>query len=130
MLSDEDIRPAIQEIEVTSEVAEEEKPTSHKENETGPQATAMLEKNEAPQEKTNAAQDKASKKYMILMHKDLLQIPVSLYFDKIFSGNKPCQLWIKAQCFGDHLRLHFQGNDLRMVSETLAFHPQLIRYVA
>jgi hypothetical protein len=31
--------------------------------------------------------------------------------NKIFSGNKPCQLWIKAQCFRDHLRLHQQEND-------------------
>jgi hypothetical protein len=31
--------------------------------------------------------------------------------DKIFSGNKPCQLWINAQRFGDNLRLHHQGND-------------------
>jgi hypothetical protein len=30
--------------------------------------------------------------------------------DKIFSGNKKCQLWIKVQRFGDHLRLHHQGN--------------------
>jgi hypothetical protein len=34
--------------------------------------------------------------------------------DKIFSGNKPCQLWIKAQRFGDHLRLHRQGNDVHI----------------
>jgi hypothetical protein len=33
---------------------------------------------------------------------------------KIFSGNKPCQLWIKAQRFGDHLRLHHQGNDVKV----------------
>jgi hypothetical protein len=33
-----------------------------------------------------------------------------LSFDKIFSGNKPCQLWIKAQHFRDHLHLHHHGN--------------------
>jgi hypothetical protein len=33
---------------------------------------------------------------------------------KIFSGNKPCQLWTKAQRFGDHLRLHHQGNDVKV----------------
>jgi hypothetical protein len=32
--------------------------------------------------------------------------------DEIFSGNKPWQLWTKAQRFGDHLRLHHQGNDV------------------
>jgi hypothetical protein len=31
---------------------------------------------------------------------------------KFFSNNKPCQLWIKAQCFKDHLRLHHQGRDV------------------
>jgi hypothetical protein len=30
--------------------------------------------------------------------------------DKIFSGNKPYQLRKKAQRFGDHPRLHHQGN--------------------
>jgi hypothetical protein len=51
--------------------------------------------------------------------------------DKIFSGNKPCQLWTKAQRFGDHIHLHLQGNvmndiiplmmETEMVYETLAF---------
>jgi hypothetical protein len=60
--------------------------------------------------------------------------------DKIFSGSKPFQLWIKAQRFGDHLRFHYQGNDgnyiiplmmeADMVSETLGFYPQLTRLVA
>jgi hypothetical protein len=50
--------------------------------------------------------------------------------DKIFSGYKLCQLWIKAQRFRDHLRLHHQGNNAEMVSETLGFCPQLTRLVA
>jgi hypothetical protein len=52
--------------------------------------------------------------------------------DTIFSGNKLCQLWTKAQHFGDHIRLHYQGNDIiplmmeaEMVSEMLGFCPQL-----
>jgi hypothetical protein len=50
---------------------------------------------------------------------------------KIFSGNKPCQLWIKAQHFRDHLRLHHQGMmEAKMVSEMLGFYPQLTRLVA
>jgi hypothetical protein len=28
------------------------------------------------------------------------------------NSNKSCQLWIKAQRFEDHLRLHRQGNDV------------------
>jgi hypothetical protein len=43
-------------------------------------------------------------------------------------------LWIEAQRFGHHLRLHHQGNDVmmeaEMVSETLGFFPQLTRLVA
>jgi hypothetical protein len=58
--------------------------------------------------------------------------------DKIFSGNRPCQLWIKAQHFRDHLRLHHQGNDpliplmmeTEMVSEILGFYPQLTQLVS
>jgi hypothetical protein len=63
--------------------------------------------------------------------------------DKIFSVNKPSQLWINAQRFEDHLRLHHQGNDdiiplllmmmmmeAEMVSETLVFCPQMTRLVA
>jgi hypothetical protein len=64
------IRPAIQEVEVTSEDIEEDtKPTSHKENEIGSQPTAELEKKAAPQEKTGAPEDNALKKYINLMHK-------------------------------------------------------------
>jgi hypothetical protein len=33
--------------------------------------------------------------------------------DKIFSGNRPCQLWIKTRRLGDHLRLHDQRNDVK-----------------
>jgi hypothetical protein len=42
---------------------------------------------------------------------DLLRLKAfaATEIDKLFSGNKPCQLWIKAQRFGDHLRLHYQG---------------------
>jgi hypothetical protein len=29
--------------------------------------------------------------------------------NKFFLDNKPCQLWTKAQRFGDHLCLHHQG---------------------
>jgi hypothetical protein len=32
--------------------------------------------------------------------------------DKILSDNKPCQLWRKTQRFGDHIRVHHQGNDI------------------
>jgi hypothetical protein len=32
--------------------------------------------------------------------------------DNIFN-NKPCHFWIKAQRFGDHLRLRHQGNDVK-----------------
>jgi hypothetical protein len=48
-------------------------------------------------------------------------------------------LWLKAQRFGDHHRLHHQGNvffiiplmmETEMVSETLGFYPQLTRFVA
>jgi hypothetical protein len=38
------------------------------------------------------------------------------FLDKIFSGNKPCRLWRKAQ------RLMMEAE---MVSETLGFYPQL-----
>jgi hypothetical protein len=60
-------------------------------------------------------------------------------FDEIFSGNKPCQSWIKVQRFGAHLRLHYQENvvniipltmEAEMFSETLGFYPQLTRFVA
>jgi hypothetical protein len=54
--------------------------------------------------------------------------------DKIFSGNKPCQLWSKVQRFGDHLRLHHHFIPLmmeaEMVSETLGSCPQPTRLVA
>jgi hypothetical protein len=50
--------------------------------------------------------------------------------DKIFSGNKPCHLWIKAQHFTDHFRRNDHSPDMEMVSETLGFYPQLTRLVA
>jgi hypothetical protein len=37
----------------------------------------------------------------------------SYLHDKILSGNKPCQLWIKVR-FRDHLCLHHQGNDVKV----------------
>jgi hypothetical protein len=43
-----------------------------------------------------------------------MELEFSLSFYKIFSGNKACQLWIKAQRFGEHLRLHHQGNDVKV----------------
>jgi hypothetical protein len=46
------------------------------------------------------------------------------------SGNKPCQLWTKAQRFGDHLCLHPLMTEAEMVSETLTIYPQLTRLVA
>jgi hypothetical protein len=39
----------------------------------------------------------------------------NLLFVKILSGNKPCQFWTEALCFGDLVRLH-QGNDLRLTA--------------
>jgi hypothetical protein len=65
-------------------------------------------------------------------------IPVT-YDRRFFSQYNPvtsksCQLWIKVQRFGDNLRLHHQGNDIKaeeeMVSETMGFYPQLTRLVA
>ena len=68
--SDGSIPPAVQEIDVTTEVVEEtEKPKSGKEDGTGVQDPAVLEKKPAPQEETSAAQDNASRKYVILMSK-------------------------------------------------------------
>jgi hypothetical protein len=32
---------------------------------------------------------------------------------KLFSDNKPCQLWMKAQRFGDHPHFHHQGKDVK-----------------
>jgi hypothetical protein len=73
MASNGNIPPAVPETEVTSEVLEEaEKPKSHKNDETGAQDRAELEKKDVPQEKTNAAQDNAPKKYVILMCKYFL----------------------------------------------------------
>jgi hypothetical protein len=80
MASDGNIPPAVQEVEVTSKVLEEaEKPKSHKDNETGPQERAALEKNDVPQEETNAEQDNAHKKYVILMCEDFLN-PLLLFY--------------------------------------------------
>jgi hypothetical protein len=63
MASDGSIPPAVQEVEVTSEVLEEaEKSKPHKDDETGPQERVELEKKDVPQEKTNAAQDNAHEK--------------------------------------------------------------------
>lgn len=68
MCGDENIPPAVQETDVTTEVVEvTEKLKSDKEHDTGAQDTAVLEKKAAPQEETSAAQDNASKKYVILM---------------------------------------------------------------
>jgi hypothetical protein len=47
--------------------------------------------------------------------------------NKIFLGNKPCQLWTKAQHFGNN---HFLMMKVEMVSETLGFCPQLTWLVA
>jgi hypothetical protein len=51
-----------------------------------------------------------------------------LYFyvsilDKIFSGSKPCQLWIKALVISLMMKAE-------MVSKTFGFYPQLTRLVA
>jgi hypothetical protein len=62
-----------------------------------------------------------------------LEVFTATELDKISSGNKPCQLWMKA-----HLHVHHQGNyvdsilllmEAEMVSETLDFYPQLTRLV-
>jgi hypothetical protein len=46
-------------------------------------------------------------------------------------GNKPCQLWIKAQHYRDHLCLHHSlMMAVEMVSEMLGFYPQLTWLVA
>jgi hypothetical protein len=70
MCSDGGIPSAVQEIDITKEVVEEtEKPKPDKEDGTVAQDITVLEKKAAPQEKTSAAQDNASKKYVILMSK-------------------------------------------------------------
>jgi hypothetical protein len=70
MCSDGSIPPAVQEMDVTTEVVEEtEKPESDKEDGAGAQDTAVLEKKAAPQEETSKAQDNVLKKYVILMSK-------------------------------------------------------------
>jgi hypothetical protein len=67
MCGDGSIPPTVQEINVTTEVVEvTEKPKSDKDDDTGAQDTAILEKKAAPQEETSVAQDNASKKYVIL----------------------------------------------------------------
>lgn len=92
------IPPAIEGFEVASENVEEDKnPTSDKENETEPQANAVLEKKYTPQEKTNAIQDKASNKYVIFMHKDLLHISVSLYLSVIYPPCMGCHVHKKIK---------------------------------
>lgn len=61
--SDGNIPPAVQEIEVATEVVEEtEKPKSDKEDGTGAKDSAVLGKKDAPQEETSAAKDNAAKK--------------------------------------------------------------------
>jgi hypothetical protein len=73
MAGDGNVPPAVQEVEVTSKVLEEaEKPKTHKDVETEPQERAELEKKDIPQEETNAAQDNARNKYVILMCEDIL----------------------------------------------------------
>jgi hypothetical protein len=68
MCSDGNIPPAVQEIEVATEVVEEtEKPKSDKEDGTGAKDSAVLGKKDAPQEETSAAKDNAAKKYEILV---------------------------------------------------------------
>jgi hypothetical protein len=37
------------------------------------------------------------------MLQERLEAFTAAELDKILLGNKPCQLWIKAQRFGDHL---------------------------
>jgi hypothetical protein len=70
MSSDGNIPPAVQQIEVTTEVVEEtEKPKSDKEVGTGTKETAVLGKKDAPQEETNTPLDNVAKKYVILMCK-------------------------------------------------------------
>jgi hypothetical protein len=70
MCSDGSIPPAVQEIDVATEVVEEtEKPESDKKDGTGARDRAVLEKKAAPQEETSAAQNNVSKKYVILMSK-------------------------------------------------------------
>jgi hypothetical protein len=46
--------------------------------------------------------------------------------DKIFFGNKPCQLWLKAQRFRGHDVIPLMM-ETEMVSETLGFYSQLTR---
>ncbi|PNF29974.1 NudC domain-containing protein 3 [Cryptotermes secundus] len=62
MASDGNIPPAGQEVEVTSKVLEEaEKPKSRKDDETGTQERAELEKKDVPQGEINAGQNNAHK---------------------------------------------------------------------
>jgi hypothetical protein len=70
MCGDGSIPPAVQEIDVTTEVVEEtDKPEFDKEDGTGAEDTAVLEKKAAPQEETSKAEDNASEKYVNLMSK-------------------------------------------------------------
>jgi hypothetical protein len=82
MCSDGSILPAVREIDFTTEVVEEtEKPESDKEDGTGGQDTALLEKKTAPQEETCSAQDNASKKYVILMAEIHQTLPIYKFRD-------------------------------------------------
>jgi hypothetical protein len=40
-----------------------------------------------------------------------LEASMATELDKIFFGNKPCQMWTNAQSFEDHLRLHHSSPD-------------------
>jgi hypothetical protein len=89
MCSDGSIPLSVREIDVTTEVVEEtEKSGSEREDGTGGQDTAVLEKKTAPQEETSAAQeetsaaqDDASKKYVILMSKIHQTLPIYKFLD-------------------------------------------------
>jgi hypothetical protein len=52
-----------------------------------------------------------------------------LIINKIILSNKPCQLRIKAQHFGDHLRFHHQGMEVEMAPK-MGFSLQLTWLVA
>jgi hypothetical protein len=73
MATNGNIPPAVEKVDMTSTVLEKsEKCKSHEDDKTANQERAELEEKVVPQEKTNAAQDSAPKKYIILICKDFL----------------------------------------------------------
>jgi hypothetical protein len=75
MWSDGDIPPAVQEIEVASDIEDGEK-LKPQNDKTGPLETVVLEKKDSIREETNGTHDSAPKRCVIVMHKDLLHTSI------------------------------------------------------